>query len=226
MTGIITLTSAGIMTGPFNIYSNVDGYLSAFESNLTKTQLLNGYPSNYIPNGTTIIRISSTGACFNYIDIVVPTTTTTTSSSTTSTSSTSTTSTSSTSTTTTSTTTPPPSPIQDIIEDNAGACDGYFSFKVITSTPVNVVFTSDLESIATYIPTIALPLPPTYIGIDHDSLETTSVDQGYMIGINATLDVSLPPSFISRIIVEVYDAGTDAFLGRTEFSRSHTNALC
>ncbi len=223
MTGIITLTSAGIMTGPFNVYSNVDGFLSAFESNLTKTQLLAGYPSNSIPNGTTIIRISSTGACFNYIDIVVPTTTTTTS---TSTSSTTTTSTSSSSTTTTTTTAPPPSPIQDIIEDNSGTCDGYYSFKVITSTPVNVVFTNTLQSIATYIPVIGLPLPPTYIGVDHDSTETTSVDQGYMVGINATLDVSLPPSFISRIIVEVYDAATDQFLGRTEFSRNHTNAIC
>lgn len=85
MTGLITLTVAGIMSGPFNIYSNVDGYLHAFDTNITRDQLLNGYPTANIPNGTTIVRISSTGACFNYIDIVLSGSTTTTSSSSTST---------------------------------------------------------------------------------------------------------------------------------------------
>lgn len=87
MTGIITLTTAGIMTGPFNIYSNIDGFLSAFDVNITRDQLLAGYPTDNIPDGTTTIRISSVGACYNYIDLVIPpaTTTTTTSSSTTTT---------------------------------------------------------------------------------------------------------------------------------------------
>jgi hypothetical protein len=106
MTGIISLTSAGIMSGPFNIYSNIDGFLSAFLTNLTKEQLLDGYPTDLIPDGTSIIRISSSGVCYNYIDLAIPPATTTTSTSTTSTSSTTTTSTSSTTTTSTTTTSP------------------------------------------------------------------------------------------------------------------------
>jgi hypothetical protein len=42
MTGI-TLVVAGSDTGPFNLYSNADGYLSAFASNVTRAQLLAGY---------------------------------------------------------------------------------------------------------------------------------------------------------------------------------------
>jgi hypothetical protein len=97
MTVLITLTTAGTDTGPFNLYSNVDGYVSAFETGVSKAALLAGYSSALVPNGTTTIRIKSTGTCVNYIDVTVVTTTTTTSS---------TTSTSSTTTTTSSTAAP------------------------------------------------------------------------------------------------------------------------
>lgn len=72
MTGIITLNIAGTDTGPFNLYSNIGGYISAFAVNITKAQLLAGYVTDAIPNGTTIIRIMSVGDCTNYIDVVVP----------------------------------------------------------------------------------------------------------------------------------------------------------
>lgn len=98
MTVLITLTTAGADTGPFNLYSNVDGYVSAFETGVSKSALVAGYSSALVPNGTTTIRIKSTGTCVNYIDVTVVTTTTTTSSTTSTTSST-TTSTSSTTTT-------------------------------------------------------------------------------------------------------------------------------
>ena len=125
MTVLITLTTAGTDSGPFDLYSDLDGYISAFESAVPKASLLAGYPSSLVPDFTTIIRVrSNNGLCTNYIDIPVeePTTTTTSSSSTsTSTSSsstttststtavptTTTTSSSSTSTTTTTTTTVP-----------------------------------------------------------------------------------------------------------------------
>ena len=48
MTVLITLTTAGIDTGPFNLYSDVDGYLAAFESGVTRTSLLAGYSSGKI----------------------------------------------------------------------------------------------------------------------------------------------------------------------------------
>jgi hypothetical protein len=101
MTVLITLTTAGTDTGPFNLYSNVDGYVSAFETGVSKAALQAGYSSALVPNGTTTIRIKSTGTCVNYIDVTVVTTTTTTSST-----SSTTTSTSSTTTTTSSTAAP------------------------------------------------------------------------------------------------------------------------
>lgn len=78
MTVLITLTIAGTDTGPFNLYSNLDGYTSAFETGVSKASLLGGYSSALVPDGTTTIRVSSTGTCTNYIDLAVGTTTTTT----------------------------------------------------------------------------------------------------------------------------------------------------
>lgn len=76
----ITLTTAGTDTGPFDLYSDVDGYVSAFETGVSKSALLAGYTTSLAPVGTTIVRVQSTGLCNNYIDIalVLPTTTTTT----------------------------------------------------------------------------------------------------------------------------------------------------
>ena len=86
----ITLTSAGSDSGPFNLYSNVDGYTTAFAFSVSKSSLLAGYTSVVVPNLTTTIRIMSVGVCTNYIDVNVSgiTTTTTTTTSTTSTTST------------------------------------------------------------------------------------------------------------------------------------------
>lgn len=83
----ITLTSAGSDSGPFNLYSNVDGYVTAFAFSVSKASLLSGYTSIVVPDLTTTIRILSVGVCTNYIDVNVSgiTTTTTTSTSTTTT---------------------------------------------------------------------------------------------------------------------------------------------
>jgi hypothetical protein len=86
---IVIITSAGTDTGPFNLYSDVDGFVSAFETGVSKASLLAGYLTSSVPNGTTIIRVmSDNGLCTNYIDITVGGdcgTTTTTSSTTTTT---------------------------------------------------------------------------------------------------------------------------------------------
>lgn len=104
MTVLITLTIAGADTGPFDLYSDADGFVSPFESGISKAALQAGYLSTLVPNTATIIRVKSKGVCTNYIDIVIGATTTTTTSS--STSTTTTTSTSSTTTTTTTTESP------------------------------------------------------------------------------------------------------------------------
>lgn len=80
MTITITLTTAGTDTGPFNLFSDVDGYTTAFVSGVSKSALVAGYTTTLAPVGTTIVRVKSTGLCSNYIDITLtlPTTTTTT----------------------------------------------------------------------------------------------------------------------------------------------------
>ena len=94
MTVLITLTTAGADAGPFDLYSDTDGYVTPFATGISKATLLGGYLSSAVPDGTTSIRIVSTGTCTNYIYVLVEGTTTTT------------TSTSSTTTTTTTTIAP------------------------------------------------------------------------------------------------------------------------
>lgn len=84
MTVLITLTTAGSDTGPFNLLSNIDGFTNPFESSIAKLDLESGYTSYLVPEGTTVIRVQSTGPlCNNYVDISIEETTTTTTSSTT-----------------------------------------------------------------------------------------------------------------------------------------------
>jgi hypothetical protein len=86
MTVYITLTTAGSDSGPFDLYSNLDGFTSAFESGVSKAALLAGYSTALVPDFTTSIRIRSNNSlCTNYIDIFLENTTTTTSSSSTTT---------------------------------------------------------------------------------------------------------------------------------------------
>jgi len=73
MTVVITLTTAGADTGPFNLYSNVDGFTSAFATGISKATLLAGYTSTVVPNNTTIVRALSTSAYCNgsYVDMTI-----------------------------------------------------------------------------------------------------------------------------------------------------------
>ena len=91
MTVLITLTTVGIDCSTFDIYSNVDGFLSAFETDVPKASLSAGFSSANVPDGTTVIRVKAKGVCTNYIDITLPTITTTTTTSSTSTTTTTTT---------------------------------------------------------------------------------------------------------------------------------------
>ena len=81
MTVLLTLTTAGSDSGPFNLYSNLDGYVTAFETGVSKSALVAGYSSSLVPDYATIIRVTSTGSCINHTDITlieITTTTTTT----------------------------------------------------------------------------------------------------------------------------------------------------
>jgi len=81
MTVLITLTTAGADTGPFNLFSDANGYTTAFNATpVSKAELLAGYPSDTVPDATTIIKVVSLGDCVNslYITLSGVTTTTTT----------------------------------------------------------------------------------------------------------------------------------------------------
>lgn len=79
MTVLITLTTAQASTGPaFDLFSNLDGYTSSFESNVNKAALVAGYLSSLVPDYTGTIRVASKGQCISYVDIVLQNTTTTT----------------------------------------------------------------------------------------------------------------------------------------------------
>ena len=69
----ITLTSAGAGTGPFDLYSDLDGYIVPFETGVPKSSLVAGYTSTIVPDGTQTIRVQSIGICSNYIDININT---------------------------------------------------------------------------------------------------------------------------------------------------------
>jgi hypothetical protein len=106
----ITLTLAGVDTGPtFNLYSNVGGYTTAFATGVSKAALQAGYISTVVPDGTTIIRVSSVGTCNTSVDLNVITSTTTTTTVTPTPTTTTTTTTVIPTPTTTTTTTPAPS---------------------------------------------------------------------------------------------------------------------
>ena len=91
MTVLVTLTLAGADTGPFDLYSDADGFLVALATGVSKAALEAGYSLTGVPDGATIIRTQSEGTCTNFIDMFISgtITTTTTTSSTTSTTTTS-----------------------------------------------------------------------------------------------------------------------------------------
>lgn len=86
MTVEIHLTTADADATFFDLYSNIDGYTTPFETNVPVASLLASYQTSLVPDDTYIIRVQNVGAsCSNYIDIGLTTTTTTTSSTTTTT---------------------------------------------------------------------------------------------------------------------------------------------
>ena len=71
MEALLTLTTAGNNTGPFNLYSDVDDYASAFETGVAKSDLVSGYLTAAIPDYTTIVRVESDSLCDNFVDITL-----------------------------------------------------------------------------------------------------------------------------------------------------------
>jgi hypothetical protein len=72
MTIFITLTTAGTDSGPFNLYSDLDGFVTPFEVGVAKIDLTSGYTSTVVPDFTSVVRVLSTSQyCINYVDITL-----------------------------------------------------------------------------------------------------------------------------------------------------------
>ena len=71
MTVILTLTTAGSDSGPFDLYSNTDGYVTPFNIGVTKSALEGGYTTSLVPDGTTIVKVQSTGNCKTSVNIIL-----------------------------------------------------------------------------------------------------------------------------------------------------------
>lgn len=104
MVVLVTLTSPGADTGPFNLFSSVD-LVTPLVSGVAKSALVSGYTLSSVPDAATYIKVASTGTCTNSINLNIITPTTTTTSTTAGGPTTTTTSTSSGPTTTTTSTT-------------------------------------------------------------------------------------------------------------------------
>lgn len=68
---LIKLVIAGSDTGPFDLYSEEDGFTTPFETGVSKAALEAGYLSTSVPEYTNIVRVKSTGNCVNYTDITL-----------------------------------------------------------------------------------------------------------------------------------------------------------
>lgn len=196
----ITLTTAGAATGPFDLYSNANGYSAAFETGVSKAALLAGYTTLLAPPATTIVRIKSSGTCTNQIDVpIVPcsSTTTTSSSSTSTTTSSSTSSTtsttSSTSTTTTSTTTSFIVNLSVCYDQVAG---GQATGTVSTDNPVNANLLVGIRIIDDF---------------GNDFTDTVTVLSGTSSGISSI--VNLTNGGASAISVEITSVSPSSFAG-------------
>jgi hypothetical protein len=131
MTVLVTLTLAGADTGPFDIYSDADGYTTPLASGISKAALQAGYTLTGVPDGATIIRVTSLATCTNSLDMLISGGTTTTTTSTTSTS---------TSTSTTTTTTTVAGPVEYTIDNSATgssalACAGSTTTSLVYALP-------------------------------------------------------------------------------------------
>jgi hypothetical protein len=69
MTVLLTLTTAGADSGPFDLYSNLDSFTVPFETGVSKASLVGGYTTTLVPDYTTTVRVVSTGMCISSVNI-------------------------------------------------------------------------------------------------------------------------------------------------------------
>lgn len=197
-TVLITLTLAGADTGPFDLYSDADGYVAPFETGVAKASLVSGYTSVLVPDLATIIRVQSTSVlCENYVDLPISGLTTTTT--TTAEPTTTTTTTTEEPTTTTTTTEAPQTVTIDLCAVQQADGSGnvlvyaYSSAAVDTNVSVDVTWTaSDLSTISG---TVVISSTTTC-----GSVTLTGADPNET-GSNITIDLIAPGAFDNQTYV-------------------------
>ena len=234
MTTLITLSiPVGGDAGPFNLYSNTDGYTVPFATGISAAALTAGYTSTVVPEGTTVIRVVSTGWCTNYIDItinLIPTTTTTSSTSTSSTTTTSTTAvpttttTSSSTSTTTSTTTVPVTTTTTTTEFipilNSGSSGVQANPAIEGCNPLDFPYTPAL-----------FPFPPSLIALRVTNLSVTWSDIEYVEIVSVISDPNMTITYDGNVIapamqfVPITDSAWQYPLSMTVDTFSCTNTL-
>jgi hypothetical protein len=186
MTVLITLTSAGADAGPFDLYSDTDGYLTPFATGILKATLLSGYTSSAVPDGTTSIRIVSTGTCTNFIYVSVEGTTTTT------------TSTSSTTTTTTTTIAP---------------IMAYWYANKIPGCPNNAVYTVSKNSVVVASGVLGAGASGSFVIVEGDIVEITNTSAANGVGCdeaNANIFRNTNPTAVATDTQSGYGVGATA----------------
>lgn len=200
MTTLITLSiPLGGDAGPFNLYSNTDGYTLPFATGISAAALTAGYTSTVVPEGTTVIRVVSTGWCTNYIDItinLIPTTTTTSSTSTSSTTSTTTTAvpttttTSSSSTSTSTSTSTTTSTTTEFIPNLNGGSSGFQSNPVTEGcNPLDYPFDVPVSM-----------LPPSIVAARVTNLSVTWSDIEYIEIVSVTDDPNMTTTYNGTVV--------------------------
>jgi len=65
---IITLTTLGDQAGPFDLYSNIDGYVTPFVIGEPASSFSgSGFYTGLVPDGTIVIKVQSQGFCSNSV---------------------------------------------------------------------------------------------------------------------------------------------------------------
>lgn len=166
-TVILQLITAGSTTGPFDLYSNVDGFTTPFEEGISKAALLSGYESVLVPDGTIMVRIKSDGQyCSNSTDVYIGQPTTSTTSTTTSTTSTTTTAPpTTTSTTTTTTTAAPTTTTTSTTSTTTSTTSTTTTAAPTTTTTSTTTTTTTAAPTTTTTSTTTTTLQPIYYGI-------------------------------------------------------------
>ena len=61
----------GSEVGPFNLYSDVDNYVTPFDTDVPASAFTYGYYTTSVPDGTLNIKVKSEGECVNFIITIV-----------------------------------------------------------------------------------------------------------------------------------------------------------